>query len=70
VCGAWFVRVVGGVSGWCVVCIGNGMKNGFVVTHEKVNGWYELWSSIRHDELGDIGHFVPIRKKTLLGTQL
>ncbi len=60
-CGVWFVKMVRGVGGWCVVCIGNGVKNGFVMTHEKANGQYELWSSMRRDELGDMGHFVPIR---------
>jgi hypothetical protein len=69
-CGVWFVKVVGGVSGWCMVCIGNGMKNGFVVTHERANGWSQLWSLMRHDELRDMGHFCAKKKKSLLGTQL
>ncbi len=64
-CGVWFVRVVGGVNGWCVVCVRNGVKNGFVMTNEKANGQYELWSSMKHDEFRDMGHFVPIRKKII-----
>jgi hypothetical protein len=67
-CGVWFVRVIGGVSGWCVVCVRNGMKNGFVMTNERANGRYELWSSMKHDEFRYMGHFVPIRKKFIKNT--
>jgi hypothetical protein len=36
--GVWFVRVVGGTDGWCMICIGKGVKNGFVVVCERTNG--------------------------------
>jgi len=29
--------------------------------HDKANGQLELRGSMRHDELGDMGHLVPMR---------
>jgi hypothetical protein len=53
----------GGISVWCVVCIGDGMDTKFVVAHDKTNEWWELWGSMKHDELGDMGRLVPMRKE-------
>ncbi len=36
--GVWFVKIGGGTSGRCVVCMGNGVKTRSVVAHDKVNG--------------------------------
>ncbi len=33
----WFVRIVGGASGWFVVGIGNGLEDRFVMAREKGN---------------------------------
>ncbi len=48
---------------WRVVCIGEGVGNGIVVVYEKANKQCELHGLMRHDDLGDMGHFVPMRKK-------
>lgn len=49
-----------GTSGWCVVYIRKGMENGVVVMCERGNGRRGL---MRHDELRDMGHFVPMRRE-------
>jgi len=54
--------MVGGISGWFVVCIGDGVDNKFVVVRDKTNGQLELQGSMRHDELGDMKHLVPMKK--------
>jgi hypothetical protein len=46
-----------------MVYIKNGVDNKFMVTHEKANERCQLRGSMKDDELGDIGHFVPMRKK-------
>jgi hypothetical protein len=46
-----------------MIYIGDGVENRFVVMHEKVNGWWELRGSMKHDELGDMGYLVPMRMK-------
>jgi hypothetical protein len=55
--------MVWGVGGWCVVCIEKGVKNGAMMVCEKTNGRCEQLSSMKHDELGDTRHFVPMRKE-------
>jgi len=45
-----------------MVCMGDGVENKFVVVHGKANGWWELRGFIRQDEIGDMGHFVPMKK--------
>jgi hypothetical protein len=60
--GAWVVKMVWGVGGWCVVCIGKIVENGVVMVCERTNGQYELRSSMKHDKLRNVGHFVPMRK--------
>ncbi len=59
----WFVKRVEGINGWFMIYIGDGVENRFVVMHEKVNGWWELRGSMKHDELGDMGYLVPMRMK-------
>jgi hypothetical protein len=61
--GARFVKMVWQIGGWCVVCIRKKMENEVVVVCERINGQCELRSSMRHDELRDMGHFMPMRKK-------
>jgi hypothetical protein len=53
----------GGISVLCVVCIGDGVDIRFVVAHDKVNGWWELRGSMKHDKLGDMGCLVPMKKE-------
>ncbi len=53
-----------------MLCIGKGAENGVVLVCEKTNGWCKLWGLMKHDELGDMGHFVSHEKKGLLGAQL
>jgi len=36
--GVWFVKMGGGISGRCVVCMGYVVKTRPMVTHDKVNG--------------------------------
>jgi len=36
--GAWVVKMVWGISGWCMVHIGKVVENGVVVVCEKTNG--------------------------------
>jgi hypothetical protein len=31
-----------------------------VVSHDEANGRYELWGSMKPDELGDMGRLVPM----------
>ncbi len=62
----WFVSIREGTSGCFIVCMGDEVKNRFVVccvVHENTNGQWELRGLIRHDELGDIGCLVPINKE-------
>ncbi len=51
----WFIQMGKGSNGWFVVCMGNGVENRFVVVHGKSNGWWELRSSMKQDEIGDMG---------------
>jgi len=59
----WFVKIIWKVGGWCMVCIGKGVENRVVMVCERENGQFELQGSTKHDELGDMGHFVPMRKE-------
>ncbi len=61
--GVWFVKIVWGVGWWCVVCIGKGVENEVVVVYEMANGQCELRGSMKHDELQDMGCFVPMKKE-------
>jgi len=61
--GTWFVKMVWRVGEWCVVCIRKGVENEVVVVCERTNGQCELRGSMRHDELGDMGHYMPMRKE-------
>jgi hypothetical protein len=63
VSGLWFVKIRGGTIGWFVVCMGNGVQDKFVMAHGKENGRWELRSLIKHDELRDMGHLVPMNKE-------
>jgi hypothetical protein len=55
--------MVWGVGGWCVICIIQVVENGVMMVCERTNGRCELRSLMRHDKLGDMGHFVPMRKE-------
>ncbi len=46
-----------------MVWMGNGVEDRYVVAHGKENGRWELQNLIKHDELRDMGHLVPMRKK-------
>jgi hypothetical protein len=46
-----------------MVCIGKGVGNGGMVVYERANKPCELHSSMKHDELGDMGHFVPMKRE-------
>jgi len=52
--GVWFVK------------LGRGASGGFVVAHDKANGYWELWGSTKHDKLRDMGRLVPMRKEIYL----
>jgi hypothetical protein len=49
-----------------VVCIGKVVENGAMVVCESTNGQCELRGSMTLDKLGDMGHFVHIRKKKFI----
>jgi hypothetical protein len=56
--GVWFVRIERVTSGWFVVCMGDEVEDRLVVAHDEANGQWELWGSMRCDELKDMfgGH--------------
>jgi hypothetical protein len=62
--GAWVVKMVWGVGGWCVVCIRKVVENGVMVVCERTNGQCELRGSTRH------GTFCAHKEIGLLGMQL
>jgi len=35
-----------------------------VVAHDRANGQWGLQGSMKHDELGHMGHLLPMRKET------
>jgi hypothetical protein len=39
--GVWFVKMGGGTSGMCVVCMGDGVEIRFMVAYDKSNGQWE-----------------------------
>jgi hypothetical protein len=51
----------GVINRWFVVCVGDEVKDRFVVSHDKANGRWELRGSMKHDDLGDMRHLVPMR---------
>jgi hypothetical protein len=68
--GVWFVKMVGGNSGWCMVCIRNGVENRLIVVWDK-SKWAigtmkfnETWWTWGH------GTFCAHEEGGLLGTQL
>jgi len=59
--GVWFVKIGRVINGWFVVCMGDEVEDRSMVAHDEVNGWWKLQGSITCDELGDVGHLVPMR---------
>jgi hypothetical protein len=59
----WFVRMIKAINGYCAIYIGNGVGDGSITMSEGANGQCGLQGLMRHDELKDMGHFVPTRKK-------
>jgi hypothetical protein len=55
--------LVKGISGWCVVCMGNGVETKSMVAHDKTNGQWERRGLMGHDELKDMGCLMPMRKE-------
>jgi hypothetical protein len=47
----------------CVVYIRDGVEIRFVVAHDKVNEQWEGWGLMKHEEIGDMGCLLPMRKK-------
>ncbi len=47
----WFVNMGGGISGKCMLCMGDRVEIEFVVAHDKANGQWERQGLMRHDEL-------------------
>ncbi len=39
------------------------MEDKVMMTHDKANGQWELQGLTKHDELGDMGGLVPMKKK-------
>jgi hypothetical protein len=61
--GVWFIEMGRGISGRCVVCMRDGVETRFVVAHDKTNGRWEGRGLMGHDELGDMGRLVPMKKE-------
>ncbi len=57
----WFVRIGGVINGWFMVYMGDEVEDKLVVAHDEMNKWWELRSTMKHDELGDMGHLVLMR---------
>jgi hypothetical protein len=55
--------MVWGVDGRCTVCIIKVVENGAVMVCERTNEHCELQGLMKHDKLGDMGHFVPMKKE-------
>jgi hypothetical protein len=53
----------GKISGWFVVCMGDKVENRLVTTQDKTNGQWELWNSMRFNELRDMRCLVPMRRQ-------
>jgi hypothetical protein len=43
-----------------MVYMGDDVKDKLGVAHDEADGQWELRNSMRHDELGDMGHLVPM----------
>ncbi len=39
------------------------MENRFMVAHDKAKGQCKIQGSMKHDELTDMGHLMPIKKR-------
>ncbi len=61
--GVWFVKMGGGTSGRCMVCVGDGVETKSMVAHDKINQQWEGQGSMGHDELRDMRHLVPMKKE-------
>jgi len=59
----WFVKMGGGTSGRCMVCMGSEVETRSMVAHDKTNGWWEGQGLMGYDELKDMGHLVPMKKE-------
>ncbi len=59
----WVVRMIRTTSGLCVIYIRNGVDNKSITMCEKENGRCGLQGLMGHDELEDMGQFVPMKKK-------
>ncbi len=46
----WFVKIEGVTNGWFVVYMWDEVEDRLVVAHDKANGWWELWGSMKRDE--------------------
>ncbi len=44
-----------------MVYMGDEVEDKLVVAHDEMNKWWELRSTMKHDELGDMGHLVLMR---------
>jgi hypothetical protein len=51
----------GVTSGWFVICVGDEVEYKSMVVHDEANGWWELWSSMKRDELKDMGRLMPMK---------
>jgi hypothetical protein len=40
--GVWFVKLGGGTSGRCMVCMGDEVETKSMVAHDKANGWWDI----------------------------
>jgi hypothetical protein len=38
----WFVKIEGRINGWFVLCMGNGVKDRFMMAYDKTNERWEL----------------------------
>ncbi len=61
VVGVWFVRIRRVTNGSFVICMRNEVEDRSVVVHDEANGQWELWGSMKRDQLKDMERLVPIK---------
>jgi hypothetical protein len=47
-----------------MVCMEDEVETLSAMASNKTSGWWELWGSMKHDELRDMGCLMPTKKKT------
>jgi hypothetical protein len=46
-----------------MVYMWNGVETRSMMAHDRTSGWWEWRGLMGHDEVGDMGHLVPMKKE-------